>query len=100
MNRHSRLYSIISYITWIGWIVAFFARDRDDGLVRRHLNQALIINLAETAGRLIGRLGGIFNVVGDIIDIAVLVLFIMGIVRAIRMSDEPLPIIGEYTLID
>ena len=100
MNKHSKLYAIISYITWIGWLVAFFAREKDDTLVRRHLNQALIINIAETAGRIIGRLGGIFSVIAEIIDIAVLVFFIMGIVRACKQSEEPLPVIGEITLID
>ena len=100
MNRHTKLYSVIGYITWIGFLVALLARDKDDKIVHRHLNQALIINLAETLGRVIGRLGGVFSVISEIIDIAVLVLFIMGIVRAFRMSDEPLPLIGDITLFD
>ena len=37
--------------------------------------------------------------IGEIIDIAVLVFFIMGIVRAAKLSDEPLPIIGDIHLI-
>ena len=45
MYRHSKLYAVISYITWIGFIIAMVARDPADPLVRRHLNQALIINL-------------------------------------------------------
>ena len=100
MNKHTKLYSVISYITWIGFAVAFFCRDKDDQLVRRHLNQALIINLIETAARIIGRLGGIFGVLAEIVDLCVLVLFIMGIVRAFKLSDEPLPVIGGITLID
>ena len=99
MDKHSRLWSVISYITWVGWVVALFARDKDDRLVRRHLNQALIINLVETAGRLIGRLGGIFRIISTVIDLVALVFFFMGIIRAAKMSDEPLPVIGEYELI-
>ena len=94
MEKHSKLYSVISYITWVGWLCALLLRDKDDALVRRHVNQALLINIIETVGSLLSRLGGVFGVLGTVIDIACLVLFIMGIVRAFRMSDEPLPLIG------
>ena len=99
MYKNTRIYSVISYITWIGFAIAFFCRDKDDQLVRRHLNQALTINLIETAARIIGRLGGIFGALAGIVDLCVLVLFIMGIVRACKLSDEPLPIIGDIQLI-
>lgn len=94
MSKNSRLFAVVSYITWIGWFVAFFLRDREDPLVRRHLNQALVINIVESIGALLIRWGGVFGVVGEIVDIACLVLFIMGIVRAVRRSEEPLPLIG------
>ena len=63
--------------------------------MRRHLNQALVLNVIESLGALVSRLGGVFAVVGEIVDIAVLVLFIMGIVRAAKLSEEPLPLIGN-----
>ena len=93
MDKHSKLYSVISYITWIGFLVALVCRDRDDRLVRRHLNQALVLNLIETVGRILGWLH--LGLIAEVIDVCVLVLVIMGIVRAFRMSDEPLPVIGE-----
>ena len=99
MNKNTKLFSIISYITWIGWLVAFFMSEKDDKLVRHHLNQALVINIIETVGTILIRLGGLFAVIGEIIDIAVLVFFIMGIVRAAKLSDEPLPLIGDFHLI-
>ena len=100
MEKKSRLWSILSYITWIGWIVAFVKHDKDDKLVRRHLNQALVLNIIETIGSILAKWGGLFAIVGEVIDIAALVLFVMGIVRAAKMSDEPLPIIGEINLLD
>lgn len=90
--------AVVSYLTWIGWIVAFFMGDRKDPFTLRHLNQALVLNLIETVGALIARMGGIFGTVGGIIDIAVLVLWIMGIARAAKGSDEPLPIIGDWVI--
>ena len=100
MNKNTKLFSVISYITWIGWLAAFFLREKDDDMVRHHVNQALVINIIETAGTLLNRLGGIFSILGTIIDLAVLVFFIMGIVRAFKLSDEPLPFIGGIHLID
>lgn len=99
MNKNSKLFAVISYITWVGWVVALIARDQDDALVRRHLNQALILNIVATIASAIGRLGGIFRTIYIVVDIAALVLTIMGIVRAAKGSDEPLPYIGEIELI-
>ena len=95
MDKNVRIYSVISYITWIGWIIAFVKHDKDDKIVRRHLNQALVLNVIETVSRGIDRIGGVFGTIGTVIDVACLVLFIMGIVRAAKQSDEPLPIIGD-----
>ena len=99
MNKNTKLFSVISYITWIGWIVAFVLSEKDDKLVRHHLNQALVINIIETVGTFLTRMGGLFAVIGEIVDIAVLVFLIMGIVRAAKLSDKPLPLIGDIHLI-
>lgn len=99
MHKNSKLYAAISYITWVGFIISLLLRDKDDTLVRRHLNQALIINVIETIGGILIRVGGLFGVVGEIVDIACLVLFVMGIVRALKMSEEPLPLIGNFNMI-
>ena len=99
MYRHSKLYAVISYITWIGFVIALIARDPGDPLVRRHLNQALIINILETLARVLTRIGGIFDLAANIIDLVCLVLFIMGLYRAFRMDETPLPVIGDIELI-
>ena len=99
MYKNSKLYAAISYLTWIGWVIALVLRDNNDPLVRRHLNQALILNIVESVGTILVRIGGIFGIIGEVIDLVCLVLFIMGIVRALKMSEEPLPLIGDITLI-
>ena len=98
MYRNSRLFAVISYITWIGFVAALLLRDPADPLVRRHLNQALIINLLETAARLLGRVR-LFGFASEIIDIACLIFFLMGIYRAFKMDSTPLPVIGGVELI-
>ena len=100
MDKNSKLWAVVSYITWIGWLVAYFKRDREDTLVIRHLNQAMILNLVATACRLLARMGSIFARVDFVVSIVVLVLAIMGIVRAARGDETPLPLIGEFNLVN
>ena len=91
--------AILSYLTWICWIIAFIIRNRDDKLSGHHLNQGLVLGILGSIATLIERLNGIFDFIGGIIGLGVLVLSIMGIVRAAKGSDEPLPIIGDIKLI-
>ena len=100
MNKNTKALSVVSYITWIGWLAAYFVGGKDDRLVRHHLNQALVLNVIETVGSILIRAGGLLAVIGEILDIAVLVFFIMGIARAAKLSDEPLPFIGDIHILD
>jgi len=95
MKGNSKLLSVLSYITWIGWLIAFFARDRSDRLVRQHVNQALVLNIISVIINVLNRLGGLFDVIGNILGLACLVFLIWGIVRAVKGSDEPLPFVGD-----
>ena len=99
MYRNTRLYAVISYITWFGFAAAFFLHDRGDHMVEHHLNQALLINILETIGAFLSRRHGITGMAGDIIELVCLVLFLMGLFRALKLSDEPLPLIGDIHLL-
>lgn len=99
MDKSRNIFSAISYVTWIGFLIAMVATDRSDRFVQHHLNQALVLNLASIVGgvlRVIPLIGGIAS---DIVSLAVLVFWIMGIARALRGSTEPLPVIGDIHLI-
>ena len=99
-EKKDKIAAIICYLfTWIGWIIAFIIRNKDDALSRHHLNQGLVLAIIASVATLLSRLHGLFAIVGEIADIGVLVLCIMGIVRAAKGSDEPLPIIGDIKLL-
>ncbi len=100
MNKNSKLFAVLCYFFWVGFIISFILRDKDDTLVKRHLNQALIIHIISTLAGFVGRLGGIFATVGSIVGFGCFILFILGVIRAVKMSEEPLPIIGGLTLIN
>lgn len=99
MNGNSKLAAVISYITWIGWIVAFFIGDRNDEFVRQHINQALILNIVSVISGAIGRLGGIFSFASGLIGLVILVLLVLGIYKAATGDKTPLPVIGDFRII-
>ncbi|MFB6454006.1 DUF4870 domain-containing protein [Chitinophaga sp. Hz27] len=91
--------AIISYITIIGWVIAYFQyKDKErDPFVIYHLKQSLglaIIGLL---------LGAATSVVISIIpalsvvayaNFAVMVLWILGIINAAKEEKKPVPVIG------
>lgn len=95
---------IVSYITLIGWLIAFLAGDKENS--KFHLNQSLvimIINLViSVADWILGKIiiiGTIFGIVAAIAGIVMFVFWIMGIVSAAQGTEKPLPIIGGITLL-
>ncbi|MBQ6386979.1 MAG: hypothetical protein IJJ38_12580 [Lachnospiraceae bacterium] len=99
-TNESRMPAVVAYITWIGFIVAIVKRDKNSAYHRQHINQALILNLCMLiCGVVINRIPRIGSPLAGIIDLAALVLWIMGLVRASKYSAEPLPLIGNITLI-
>ena len=99
MYKNTKLFSVLSYITWICWLIAFALHKKDDRLTRHHLNQALVLNLLATVVNAVARMGGIIATVCSIADIGLIILTIIGIYRAYILSDEPLPITGDIHLI-
>ncbi len=91
--------SIVSYLTVIGWIIAFFSgKDKADDLLKYHLRQSLGLILTGLA------LSIAVNIVVSIIPalsfigylgIVVLVLLILGAINASNEVKKPLPIIGK-----
>ena len=98
-EKKDKFAAVFSSLGWVFWAVAFLIRGRDDALSRRHLNQGFLLAIAGSISAILNRFHGLLSLAGDVLGIGVLVLVIMGIVRAARGSDEPLPIVGDIQLI-
>ena len=85
MNKKTT--GIIAYITWIGWIVAFCAGDKEGA--KFHLNQALVI--------LIGQI--IASAVNFILSIFLFVCWIMGLIYACQEQEKEVPLIGQIKIL-
>ncbi len=100
MNK--KVTGIVSYITIIGWIVAFLAGDKEGA--KFHLNQSLVINLASlingwVLGKILGFIPFIGPIVSWIISILIFVLWILGLVAAIKEEQKEVPILGQIKIL-
>lgn len=97
---NNKTLALVSYITLIGWLVAFFSsKDNRDPLVKYHLKQSFGLCIV----------GIIFNVVFSvliriipvlsylflIIALILFVFLIIGILNANKGENKPLPVIGK-----
>ena len=99
MNGNNKTAAIVSYITWIGFLIALCIGDRSDRYVSHHLNQALVLNLLSIVGGVLEVIPVIGSIAAGIVSLGVLVFWVMGIYRAATGSTEPLPLIGDIHLI-
>ena len=88
---------IVGYITWIGWLIAFLAGDKEGA--KFHLNQALVVNILSLIGSIIGVIPLIGGIVSAVISIFVLVCWILGIVNAVKEEEKELPLIGSIRIL-
>lgn len=95
---------IVAYLTWVGWLIAFFAGDKEGA--KFHLNQSLVLMLA---GLILGIVIGIIAfipfigwIISGILGIGSLVIFVfwvMGLVFAIQGQDKAVPLFGSIRIL-
>ena len=102
---NNRTLAMLSYVTIIGWLIAFFVkREETDALRKYHLKQGFGLLLLTVAINLLVRiLGNTLSLFAYSIDIIagagsllVLILAIIGILNASKEEKKPLPLIGKY----
>ena len=81
--------SVLSYISLIFWLVAYLIGDKEGA--KFHLNQSLVINLAMLLCAI--------PVLGWIWAIFMLVVWVMGLVYAIREEEKEVPLLGKVRLL-
>ena len=99
--------AIISYITFIGWLVAYFAMysGNKSRLAGFHLRQTLFLHILSSATYFLLRpvLGLFVFITGAkvflsliiIVNIGFFVLWLLGLISAINAEEKPMPLIGD-----
>ena len=102
-----KMAGIISYLTIIGWIIAYFAlhKDKETSLGRYQLRQTLLFHIVSMviswgAGILFGLLFLSVSVTLSmalirIVQLALFILWIIGFIGAVQGEKKPIPLIGE-----
>lgn len=80
---------IVAYITWIGWIIAYVAGDREGA--KFHLNQALVLQI-------FGFLSFV-PYLGTLWSIFIFICSIIGFVAAINGEENEVPLLGSIRII-
>jgi uncharacterized membrane protein len=93
--------AIVSYITLIGWLIAYFAmhQSKKTSLGSYHLRQTLLLFICAIVYQIVvviitmavPAIGMILSLLG----LVFLVLWIMGLIAAINGEEKPMPLIGE-----
>ncbi|MCC9042203.1 DUF4870 domain-containing protein [Myroides sp. M-43] len=92
--------SIVSYITIIGWLVAYFiGKEKADDLLKYHLRQSLGIMLISIVLNV--ALVIVISIIPSLyflayIGYAIMLFWIIGIINAANEKQQPLPVIGEW----
>lgn len=99
MNNRQNLIAAISYITWIGFIIAIVTGDRSDRFVAHHLNQALVIDIVSVVSGVLVVIPILGAMVAGVVNIAVFVFDIIGAINAFRGNMIELPFVSDIHLI-
>ena len=92
---------IISYITIIGWIIAFVLhKSKDDRSTATgfHIEQSLGLIITAFALAIISAIMtsvvSALSILFTIINVALIVLWVIGLINAIQEKQQPIPVIG------
>lgn len=93
--------AIVSYLTLIGFIVAIILHSsKKTRLGTFHLRQSLGLMLTSIAMIFVGMLLAFIPFIGWLTDLAlwvgIMVLWVMGLLSAIKGEFKPLPLLGEH----
>jgi len=92
--------AIVSYITIIGWLIAYFAmhQSKKTSLGSYHLRQTLLLFICaivyQIVVMIITMVVPAIGLILSLVSLVFLVLWIMGLIAAINGEEKPMPLIG------
>ena len=87
---------IVAYITIVGWLIAFLAGDKEGA--KFHLNQALVLCIAQLVLSVLGKIPFIGWIAG-ILSLVVFVFQVVGIVYACKDQEKEVPLLGAIKIL-
>lgn len=96
---NTKTLSIVSYVTLIGWAIAYFSgKDKADALLRYHLKQSLGLAIVSVifsiALNIIASIIPALSFLG-VLGLAITVFWVLGIINAANGALKPVPVFGK-----
>lgn len=94
-SSNAQLVAIVSYLTLVGWIIAFvlYQNDKSEFAIY-HLRQSLGILITGIIGWVVFWI----PIIGWLAAIFVFVLWIIGLIYAAQGEQKPIPVLGKFFL--
>ncbi|KMQ61663.1 import component protein [Chryseobacterium angstadtii] len=96
---NNKTLSVISYITPIGWLFAYFSgKDQADSLLKYHLKQSLGLMIVSIIFNIIMRILATavpaLSFLG-ILGLLILIFWVLGMINAANGAEKPVPVFGK-----
>lgn len=96
---NTKTLSILSYVTLIGWAIAYFSgKEKADRLLRYHLRQslglAIISVLLSIALNIIASMIPALGIL-SLLSLVILIFWVLGIINAANGALRPVPVFGK-----
>lgn len=85
----------MAIVAYILFFIPLLTEAKNDPFVKYHIKQGLVLFIAEFVAMVISWMP-IIRWFSWLFNIAVLVLFIIGILNAVSGKEKPLPLIGQF----
>lgn len=91
--------SIVSYFTFIGWLIAYLVGDKEGA--KFHLNQSLVLLICNIILNVIEILlrGSILGKLFSVVGLIMFILWIMGLIAAINQEEKEIPVLGAIKIL-
>ena len=92
-SSNAQMIAIVSYLTFIGWIIAFvlYQNDKSEFAIY-HIRQSLGILILGIIGWVIF----LIPILGWLCAIFLFVMWIMGLIYAAQGESKPVPLLGQF----
>lgn len=92
-SSNSQMLAVVSYLTLIGWIIAFVLYQNDKSeLAIYHIRQSLGILIIGVIGWIVFWI----PIIGWLAAIFLFVLWLMGLIYAAQGEMKPIPLLGKF----
>lgn len=89
-DEEGKTMAIISYLTWIGLLIAFIMNnDKKNEFAKFHIRQSLLLTLA-------GIVVSFIPILNFVLWVVIFVLWVIGFMGAINGEKKKVPLLGEY----